>query len=42
VRGSERWKPRYVRFPVQPYTKRKGLPAGEQANTIIKLFGKNR
>lgn len=32
------WKPRYMRFPMQPYTKRRGLPAVEQWNRIGKLF----
>lgn len=32
------WKPRYMRFPMQPYSKRKGLPAVEQWNAVRKLF----
>ena len=35
------WKPRYMRFPMQAYTKRKGLPAIEQWKTVKKLFDKN-
>ena len=35
------WKPRYMRFPMQSYTKRKGLPAIEQWKTVKKLFDKN-
>jgi ParB family chromosome partitioning protein len=34
------WKPRYMRFPMQPYTSRKGLPAAEQWNAVRKLFDK--
>lgn len=34
----EAWKPRYMRFPMQPYTKRRGLPAIEQWNAIKKHF----
>lgn len=34
----EGWKPGYMRFPMQPYTKRKGLPAIEQWQAIGKLF----
>jgi ParB family chromosome partitioning protein len=32
------WKPRYMCFPMQPYTKRKGLPAIVQWNAVKKLF----
>jgi len=35
------WKPRYMRFPMQPYTKRRGLPAVEQWKAIRKLFQGN-
>jgi ParB family chromosome partitioning protein len=36
----EGWTPRYMRFPMQPYTKRKGLPAIAQWNAVKKLFDK--
>jgi ParB family chromosome partitioning protein len=32
------WTPRYMRFPMQSYTKRKGLPAIEQWSAVRKLF----
>ncbi|MEQ9642039.1 MAG: ParB N-terminal domain-containing protein [Alphaproteobacteria bacterium] len=32
------WKPRYMRFPMQAYTKRKGLPAIEYWNAVRKLL----
>ena len=32
------WKPRYMRFPMDSYTKRKGLPAIEQWKAVKKLF----
>lgn len=32
------WLPRYMRFPMEGYTKRKGLPAIEQWKAIRKLF----
>lgn len=32
------WKPRYMRFPMQPYTKRNGLPAVAQWNAVKKYF----
>lgn len=32
------WMPRYMRFPMQPYTKRKGLPAADRWNAVKKLF----
>lgn len=32
------WKCRYMRFPMQPYTKRKGLPAIEQWKAVKKYF----
>ena len=35
---AEKWKPRYFRFPMQGYTKRKGLPAVEQWSAIKKHF----
>ena len=38
----EKWKPRYFRFPMQSYTKRKGLPAVEQWNAIKKHFDKKQ
>ncbi len=34
----EGWKPRYMRFPMQPYTKRKGLPATLHWQAVGKLF----
>jgi ParB family chromosome partitioning protein len=34
----EAWKPRYFHFPMQAYTKRKGLPAVEQWSAIRKYF----
>jgi ParB family transcriptional regulator, chromosome partitioning protein len=37
---AESWKPRYFRFPMQGYTKRKGLPAVENWNAIKKHFDK--
>jgi ParB family chromosome partitioning protein len=37
---ADGWKPRYMRFPMQPYTKRRGLPAVEQWNAIKKHFEK--
>lgn len=37
-RKVEGWKPRYFRFPMQAYTKRKGLPAMEQWSAIRKHF----
>lgn len=37
-RKIEGWKPRYFRFPMQGYTKRKGLPAAEQWGAIKKHF----
>ncbi len=36
----EGWLPRYMRFPMQGYTKRKGLPAIEQWKASGKLFEK--
>ena len=33
---AEEWKPRYMRFPMQSYTRRKGLPAVEQWKAIKK------
>jgi len=36
----ENWKPRYMRFPMQGYTKRRGLPAVAHWNAIRKLFDK--
>ena len=38
----ENWKPRYFRFPMQAYTKRKGLPAVENWNAIKKHFDKKQ
>ena len=32
------WMPRYMRFPMQGYTKRKGLPPVEQWQASAKLF----
>jgi len=32
------WQPRYMRFPMESYTKRKGLPAIEQWKEAAKLF----
>jgi len=37
---AEHWKPRYFRFPMQAYTKRRGLPAVDKAKRILKLFDK--
>lgn len=34
------WKPRYMRFPMQTYTKRKGLPPVDQWRAVKKLFDK--
>lgn len=34
----EGWLPRYMRFPMQGYTKRKGLPPVEQWQVRAKLF----
>ena len=34
------WKPRYMRFPMQTYTKRKGLPPIDQWRAVKKLFDK--
>lgn len=34
------WKPRYMRFPMQTYTKRKGLPPIDQWKAVKKLFDK--
>lgn len=34
----EGWKPRYMRFPMQSYTGRKGLPAIEHWRAVGKLF----
>lgn len=39
-RKAERWKPRYFRFPMQAYTKRKGLPAADMGSAMKKLFEK--
>ena len=39
-RQVEAWKPRYMHFPMQGYTKRKGLPGVEQWNAVKKLFDK--
>jgi len=36
----EGWKLRYMHFPMQSYTKRKGLPATEQWKAVRKLFAK--
>jgi len=36
------WKPRYFRFPMQSYTKRKGLPAIGQWNAVKKHFDVKR
>ena len=36
----EGWTPRYMRFPMGSYTKRKGLPAIEQWSAVKKLFAK--
>jgi ParB family chromosome partitioning protein len=38
----ENWKPRYFRFPMQAYTKRKGPPAVENWNAIKKHFDKKQ
>jgi ParB family chromosome partitioning protein len=38
----ENWKPRYMRFPMQAYTKRRGLPAIERWNAVKKLFDKKQ
>jgi ParB family chromosome partitioning protein len=38
----EGWKPRYFRFPMQAYTKRKGLPAIDQWNAVRKHFDTKR
>ena len=38
----EAWKPRYMRFPMQAYTKRKGLPAVGRWNAVKKLFDKKQ
>jgi ParB family transcriptional regulator, chromosome partitioning protein len=38
----EGWKPRYMRFPRQAYTKRRGLAAVEQGNAVKKLFDKKQ
>ena len=41
--GSEKpegWHPRYMRFPMQGYTKRKGLPPMDQWAAVKKLFEK--
>lgn len=35
---SEGWTPRYMRFPMQSYTKRKGLPVIGHWNEVKKLF----
>jgi ParB family chromosome partitioning protein len=35
---AEGWIPRYMRFPMQSYTRRKGLPAIEQWSSVKKLF----
>lgn len=35
------WKPRYMRFPMQPYTKRGDLPAVTNWNAVKKFFAKN-
>ena len=34
----EGWLPRYMHFPMQSYTKRKGLPAIDQWKEARKLF----
>jgi ParB family chromosome partitioning protein len=39
---AEAWKPRYMRFPMQPYTQRKGLPAVGRWNAVKKLFDKKQ
>jgi ParB family chromosome partitioning protein len=39
---AERWKPRYMRFPMQAYTKRRGLPAIERWKAVKKLFDKKQ
>jgi ParB family transcriptional regulator, chromosome partitioning protein len=38
----EGWKPRYMRFPMQAYTKRRGLPAVARWNAVKKLFDKKQ
>lgn len=35
---AEGWLPRYFGFPMQSYTKRKGLPAIDNWNAVKKLF----
>lgn len=37
-RKVEGWKPRYMQFPMQAYTKRGGLPAMERWHAVRKLF----
>ena len=39
AKKPENWLPRYMGFPMQGYTKRKGLPAVERWAAIKKLFG---
>lgn len=36
------WKPRYMRFPMQPYTKRGDLPAVTNWNAVKKFFAKKK
>ena len=39
---AEQWKPRYFRFPMQAYTKRKGIPAVIKGNALRKAFEKKQ
>lgn len=40
AKKPEGWLPRYMHFPMQGYTKRKGLPPAEQWKAVAKLFAK--
>ena len=42
AKKAEGWLLRYMHFPMQGYTKRKGLPAVEQWKSVSKLFEKLR
>jgi ParB family chromosome partitioning protein len=39
---AEHWKPRYFRFPMQSYTKRKGIAAIERGNAVRKIIERSR
>lgn len=40
AKKTEGWLPRYMGFPMQGYTKRKGLPPVQQWNAVARLFEK--